>query len=366
MKFSCTKSSILKDLSNSLEFTSQRNSLSILSNVLLKTHDDSLEIEATDQKVGFHADIAVKTIEAGSTTVFCDRFLDIIKNLPEGEIIFEVMEDVMRITQEGQRIDISLRVIPSESFPELENLDDSFFFKVPQRAFTEMIDQTINSISDEETKYYMSGVFFEKNDNKLIMVGTDGKRLSCIERCFDCELKDFNSVIIPPKFLNQIKKMGTGEGTFELGVSESTIFAKFDNKCIYSGLIKGDFPNYRKVIPTALPKQAIQKVSDVLDALKRVSVLVEGKAHRIILEVNDGKMIISSEGNDVGRAVELIDSEYSGEPCRFALNYSYLITPLKVMTTDKFSFNFSEPMRAVVIKPEPESDYLHVVMPMQA
>lgn len=365
MKFACQKNTLLKEIVLALDFTSQRNTLSIVSNVLLETYGDSLVIKATDQKVGFTTSIPVQTIEEGSTTVFCDKFLGILRTLPDENILFEEMGDKLFIHPEKKSIDFELRTISADKYPALETAVDHAYFNIGQKDLFDMIDQTIFAISDDETRYFMNGVYLEQESDGLVMVATDGRRLSFINRKFDQPIPPFSPVIIPAKFLTLLKKAGSGEGEISISVNESVIFAKFGNEVMYSTLIKGQFPNYRRVIPATQSNTCKLSIAEMNEALKRVSLLVENKAKRIYLDIEAGGITISSEESDFGQAKEIIHCDYSGDACRLAMNYSYLVSPLRVMEGDTCAICFTESNKAVTVKPDPEKDYFHIIMPMQ-
>ena len=363
MKFACQKSSILKEIVLALDFTSQRNTLSVVSNVYLETKDNLLYIKATDQKVGLKSVIPVETIEEGATTVFCDKFLGILRSLPEETIIFEEINDKLFIQVENKAISFELRTISVDKYPALEDSDNLEFFSLSQKDLLAMIDQTIFAISDDETRYFMNGVYLEQSDGELVMVGTDGKRLSYIERKFEQELPQFNPIIIPTKFLSLLKKGGSQEGEVELSITETIIFARLGHQVMYSSLIKGQFPNYKRVIPGSQTFECKLEINPLNEALKRVSLLVENKAKRIYLELEEGLITISSEESDFGQAKEVIPCDYSGDAMRLAMNYTFLVSPLRVMEGEHLSLSFTDANRAVTLRPEPQRDYFHIIMP---
>ena len=196
MKFVCQKNAILKELSNALDFTSQRNTLAVYANVCLVLEDNNLTIKATDQKMSYVSEMTVEGLENGSTTVVCDKFLNIIKNLPESNILFEDSDDKIKIKPEGTSIEFKLRTIEASAFPSL-SFGDEGYFKVSQKDFTDMINQVIFAVSDDESKYAMNGALLEKDGNGLVMVGTDGRRLSYINRQISGEIPDFPKATIP-------------------------------------------------------------------------------------------------------------------------------------------------------------------------
>ncbi len=365
MKFVCNKNTLLKEIILALDFTSQRNSLSIVSNVLLENYSDKLIIKATDQKVGFTSEIAVQTEEPGSTTVYCDKLLGILRALPDGDVSFEERDMKLSIRPINQTIDFQLRTIEADKFPQLQTIEDDKYFSLSQKDYFEMIDQTIFAISEDETRYFMNGVFMEHEADELTMVATDGRRLSLIKRKFMDPISQFPSAIIPTKFLSLLKKIGTGEGNFKLAVTEAVIFAQFENHCLYSTLVNGQFPNYKRVIPDSHLFSCTFEISKMLEALKRVSLFVENKSKRLLLDIEPTGIMLSSEENDQGAAKEIIPCEYAGDSCKLALNYTYLLSPLRVMEGDSCIMEFSGPSKAMKISPYPPKDYFHIIMPMQ-
>ncbi len=367
MKFSCERDILIKEISIAQEIISSRNTLSILSNVYLKTEDDNLTVKATDLKVSFETSIPVKTEDPGTTTVFCDRFLSILRALPPGEVEFE-MEDSLMLTIRPlfKKIDFHLKSIHPEKYPEIQEAVQENSFEFPQRDIKDMIAATIFAISNDEARYFMNGVYLEKVDDKLIMVASDGRRLSHIGKAIDPDLADIKGIIIPPKILNILRKLLPGEGNLSIGITDKYVFFCYGNYRLSSSLIEGQFPNYHRVIPEQQERKLIVQKDLLENALKRVSLLVEQKSRRIYLRISENNLTVSSEESEIGTAAEEIPCEYTGPEDTIALNYIYLTEPLREMKEDTVSLEFTETNKAVTMKPVPETDYLHVVMPMQA
>jgi DNA polymerase-3 subunit beta len=365
MKFTCNKDTILKEIALALDFTTSKNALSILSHVALETKNNQLIIKATDQKMGFKSIIEVETVNEGQTCVYCDKLLGILRNMPDDTIVFEEKNGNMRVSHIKKAIDFDLRTVKGDKFPELQESVDFNFFSLPQKDFFDMVDQTIFAISDDEIRFFMNGIFMEQDPNGLVMVATDGKRLSYINRKLENPVPSFTPVIIPAPFLNILKKVNTNEGSIELALGEAIIFVKLENQIMYSNLIKGQFPNYRRVIPASQSNTCKFAIKDMNEALKRVSLLVENKAKRIFIDIEQNKITVSSEESEFGQAQEVINADYSGGNYHLALNYSYLVSPLKIMDGETCALCFTEPNKAVTVRPEPELDYFHIIMPMQ-
>jgi DNA polymerase III subunit beta len=365
MKFICDKNTLAREIAVAQEIISSRNVLSILSNVLLEADNNTLTIKATDLKVGFETHIPVDVSESGSTTVFCDKFLGILRSLPDGEVEFEQQDSRLIIRPTTKKIDFQLKSIASDKYPELQSISEDQYFSMPQKDIIEMITQTVFAVSDDETRYFMNGVYFEKQDTSLVMVATDGRRLSYIRKEVSGTISDFSPVIIPPKVLGLVKKLSSGEGEVKIAVSEKYIFVRFDNQHIFSNLIDGQFPNYNRVIPEQQPHTIRLDKKPLLEALRRVSLLVEQKSRRIYLTVNEDIILLKSEESEIGSAKEEIPCDYKGSETSIALNYLYLEEPLKVIEEEKISILFSDESKAITVVSEPQKEYLHIVMPMQ-
>lgn len=365
MKFTCNKHSILDEISIAQEIISSRNALSVLSNVFLEADNNTLLIKATDLKVSFESRIPVDVKRPGSTTVFSDKFLGILRALPDGDVEFEQVENTFVIKPVFGSIDFKLKSIASDKFPELQEISGSNYFNIAQKDLIEMIGQTSFAVSDDETRYFMNGVYLEHQDKDLVMVATDGRRLSLIRKTFADLDFSFSPVIIPPKILHLVKKLCSGEGVVAMAVSDKHIYFDFDNQKLSSNLIEGQFPNYNRVIPEKQDNRVIVEKEKLVEALKRVSLLVEQRSRRIYFSVQKDNIVLSSEESEIGVAREELPCKYDGPETVIALNYVYLSDPLKVIEDAKLVVEFSEANKAISLIPSEESGYVHIIMPMQ-
>jgi DNA polymerase-3 subunit beta len=364
MKFTCERSVLLKEIAIAQEIIASKNVISILSNIYIEAENNVLYIKATDIKVNFETQVPITVLEAGSTTVFGEKFLSILNAIPEGEMEFEQRDAKIHIKPSQKSIRFQLKSIASEKFPEF-SVSSAPFFDIPIKEFKEMVSQTVFAVSDDETRYFMNGVFLEKEGEKIIMVATDGRRLAFISKTVGSDIKDFTGVIVPPKILNIIMRRAGDEGLISISVTDKTIFIRFGSYNLSSVLIEGQFPNYRKVIPENQNFSLSVNRGELLDALRRVSLMVEQKSHRIYLGVKPGSMSVYSEESDIGTAKEDIPCAYDGEEVSIALNYRYIEEPCKAIGDEEISIRFTEQTKAITILPVPERDFFHIVMPMQ-
>ena len=364
MKFTCERSVLLKEVAIANEIIASKNAISILSNIYLEAKDNGLTIKATDMKVNFETKVPVEVIEEGSITVYGDKFYGILNSIPDGEIEFDQKDSKINIKTAVKRAKFQLKSIAADKFPEFTAVGKEFF-EIPIRDLKEMIEETIFAVSDDETRYFMNGVFFEKAEGKFVMVATDGRRLAFINKTAGAGVQDFSGIIIPPKILNTVMRRAGDEGMAGICVTDKTIFIQFGSYRLSSVLIEGQFPNYRRVIPETQTRSFTVKRLEMLDALKRVSLLVEQKSHRVYLGLSPGALSVYCEENDIGNAREEIPCKYDGEELSIALNYRYLEEPFKVMPVEDISILFTEPNKTITIMPVPEKDFFHIVMPMQ-
>jgi DNA polymerase-3 subunit beta len=363
MRFTFERSILLKEISMANEIIASKNAISILSNIYFEAKDGSLTIKATDRSVNFETKVPVTVLEDGSVTVYGEKFFGRINSVPEGEIEFEQVDNKINIKTAVKKAKFQLKSIASEKFPEF-SASGKEHFEIPVKDLKDMIGQTIFAISDDETRYFMNGVYFEKADNKLVMVATDGRRLAFINKNVS-GISDFPGIIIPPKILNVVLKRAGDEGMAGISITDKMIFIQFGSYKLSSILIEGQFPNYRRVIPESQTKRFTVNRNEMLDALKRVSLLVEQKSHRLYLNLSSGAVSIYCEESDIGNAREEIPCKYDGEEVTIALNYRYLEEPFKVMNAEEISVLFSDPNKTITILPVPEKDFFHIVMPMQ-
>ena len=362
MRFTFDRDAMIKEVAIAQEIITNKSPISILSNILLIAQNNILTIKASDTSVNFISTIPVEIQEEGTTTIYCDKFMAILSSSPSGEIEF-IQEDIkVTIKPLTKRRNFQLKSIASEKFPDFSSSNDLPFFEVPAKELKQMIKQTIFSVSQDPNRYFMTGVYFHKKEEELVMVSTDAKRLSYIQKSM--ELPDFSGSIVPVKILNCILKNASEEGNISLAIIDKMIFAKFSNYEFSSKLLDGQFPNYQKVIPEHQNFSFTVNKNDLDSALKSVGIMLEKKVNRIIFKIDSENLTIYSPESEIGTADEIIPCRYAGEEVQIALNYNYLIDPIKSISSDELTFEFTEPLKAITLRPEPAEDYFHIIMPM--
>ncbi len=364
MRFYCDKNLLMKEILIAQEVVSNRSTISILSNVMMEVKEGKLIIRATDTKTAFESILPVNVESEGITTVNSEKFLGSLKNLPDGDVLFNMTDDSrFHIRPEKKSINYQLKTMKSENYPWVQWETEGLAFSIGQKEILEMINQTIFSVSDDDARYFMTGVLFEYKEGTFRLVATDGRRLSIAKIDMDIS-RDFTA-IIPTKPLNLIRKLASGQGVLNIGIGEKSLVFSFDNQKIYSNFIDGQFPNYLRVIPESQAYTAKIKKEDLMDAIRRVSLMADQKAQRVFLTLADNNALIASDESELGLAREEIPVEYEGPQTVIALNYHYIQDPVRVCTENTIIMQFTDPRRAVTLKTDPEKNYFHIIMPMQ-
>jgi len=366
MKLTCSRDEILREIATAQEVISSKNSLSVLSNVLLTAGRGELKLQATDLKVGFETSLPVEVQQEGTTTAFCDKLLNILRSLPEGDVELEQSDATMlRIRPLSKKVDFQLRCIPSDKYPELARAPENLYFDFPQKDFIEMVSRTLFAVSDDETRYFMNGIYLEKKDGNLVMVATDGRRLAHISRKIPLRVDALKGVILPPKILTIVRKLASGEGTLSLALTDKNVFVRVGATHLSSNLIDGQFPDYRRVIPDNQKHKAVVEKKALEDALRRVSLLVEQKSRKVVLTLAEGTLTVVSKESELGVATEELPCEYDGPQMSLAVNCVYMSEPLREIGAEKISLEFSDVNKAITLRPLPDEGYTNIIMPMQ-
>ena len=363
MKFVFDKEILVNEISVAQKIIATKNNATVLSNVYLEALDDVLMIKAADTSGTFQTKIPVETVEKGSAIVFCDKFMNILASIPDGEAEFSLQEKDAVVKSLMTKLKYKLKCMSTDKYPDFVSVDEKSSFSVPAKDFKEMVKKTSFAVSVDTVRYFMTGVFFEKKDNKLVLVATDGRRLSFSAKEVP-DLGDFTSVIVPAKVLNIVIGELSDEGSVDIAIAEKTIFFKYRN-CIFStNLIDGPFPNYSRVIPASHTGEFIISKKEIDKALKHISVMTD-KVQKILLSVNSDVCSVSSVSEYYGEAKEEIECQYTGEEFTFAINCKYLADFLKVALDEDIIFEFTDELKAVVLKQKSSEDDIYIIMPMQ-
>lgn len=369
MIFTAPKEKLERFISIAQSIVSSKPQINILTNILLETEGDSVKVLSTDLNVGIRTAFEASVERPGAITVSGSKFLGIIRELPSGNIRFEVTDsNDIKIQSDNTQLKarFTLKGIPKESYPPMPSPEDSNKrFSMPQTVLRDMIKKTIFSISYENSREYLRGIYFESEGDRLRLVSTDGRRLSFIERQIDLP-GDLNlNLIVPQKVLTELVKYLSDEGEIDIFFSENKIFFSFNNVLFESNLIDGSFPNYNQVIPKKQEKTARLSRSVFLNALKRSLQLVEDKFNQLRMDFSEGHVVLSINNSDQGSYREDLAIDYHGENIEIAFNHKFLLEYVKEIQSEDIIIEMTTPLSPVSFLIDEDAKYTYIVMPMK-
>ena len=366
MKIISSKDSLLKGIQIVQSAVSSKNTLPILSHLLIEAHKKTITLTATDLEVGISMKIDGEIQEEGSITVPAKKFSEIVKELPGDEPIQIAIKKGQSIHIEAGKSYFRLNGLLREDFPQLPNLSQaktSDLVKIPQKTLKMMIKLTSFAMSHDETRYVLNGILFSFKDKSLKLAATDGRRLAVVEKEIPGVGSFKKEAIIPMKTIHEINKNLNEDGEVIFYFKENQLQISLNEVNITSRLIEGEYPNYEQVIPKKTKESLNLNTQEFLQAARRVGLLTNQESQSIKLNVIKDKVILTKNTADLGEAREELDTEYKGSELTIGFNPNFLIDVLKNVDDPKVQFSFIDPEKPAVIKSG--NDYTYIVLPMQ-
>lgn len=366
MKFDIQQKEFLRGLVLAQGIAERRSTMPILSNVLLIANEnEALICRATDLYTAVSCRLESKIDEGGGLAVGAKALFEIVKNLPS--------EDISAKKTDSNHIELvsgpaRFRVVglPEGDYPEIPTAPGDGFHKIPIPILLSLINRTLFSVSQDETRQHLSGVLVESNKDVIRMVSTDGHRLSKAEEEVEGGWPLEESILIPRKGLQELKRMLEGvEGDCELIVRDGVLFAQQGSVTLSVRLIDSRFPPYEKVIPATSEKKLVVDRLQLMDALKRVSLMSEDRNKGIRVLLSSDKLSIETDSPEVGDAREDIEVDYDGGSLRIGFNAGYLVDALARIDGDEVFVEFNEELDPCVLRPVESENFLGVVMPLR-
>lgn len=362
------KKDLLNLIGKTLNIVEKRNTMPVLTNILLEVGPSFLKVFATDLEVSLTDQVECKVHKEGKVAVSAKSLFDICKELGEGKIHLTKKENNWLEIKQGKYLS-KIVGISAEEYPVFPTFSGKGFFQIPGSDLREMIDKTIYSVSNDETRYHLNGVYFEQQgQGGYRMVATDGHRLSLIQKNLSANqlITSGNGVIIPRKGLNEIRKiLDAVEGPFEVAIEGSQMILRSANTVLMIRLIEGKYPNYSQFIPQQLKKKITIDREAFLGCLKRVSLLANQKSKAITLSLTNGKMEITSNNPELGDAKEEIEVDYDGQEVKIGFNAKYIQEVLGAIQDTSVDFEINDQLSPGLLRPHNDKSYTCVVMPMR-
>lgn len=371
MNFTVEKEVFLRGLGRVQGIVEKRNTIPILSNVLIEGINGEIYLTATDLEVGMKSSYPAVIKTPGKITVSAKKLYEIIKELPDKEISFTAKDNCWIEIRCGKSI-FNIVGLAADEFPYFPNPEDKNFVKINSSQLKDMIEKTFFSMSTDESKYNLNGIFFKsiEDNNKIFlrMVATDGHRLALVQRETNLNQIDQlqKGVIFPRKGLYELKKIADEENVnIQLGFLDNNAVIIKDKTTIVMRLVDGEFPEYNRVIPKNNELKACLSQNTFLHALRRMSILSSEKSRGVKITLKKNFMEVSSSNPELGDSREEIEIDYDGPEVSIGFNAKYLIDILQAQQSEKVSLLIKDNMSPGLIKTDEDTEFLAVVMPMR-
>ena len=371
MRVTLERSALLKSLSHVHRVVERRNTIPILSNVLLRGTDDALELKATDLDVEVIETVPAEIGQGGGTTVAAHMLYDIVRKLPEGaQVSIETRNEDGTLQLHAGRSRFALQALPEADFPNLNVGEFPNRFTLPAADLKRLIDKTQFAISTEETRYYLNGIYLhtltEGGREILRAVATDGHRLAQVEMPVPEGASGMPGVIVPRKAVAEVLRLLDDiGGSVDVEVSDSKIRFTFTGLVLTSKLIDGAFPDYARVIPRANDKRLLVQRGEFTEAVDRVSTVSSERGRAVKLSLAEGRMVLTVTNPDSGSATEELPVDYAAPPLDIGFNSRYLLDIAAQLEGDMALFRLSDPGSPTLVQDKDGEGALYVLMPMR-
>jgi DNA polymerase-3 subunit beta len=371
MKATLERTALLKALGHVHRIVERRNTIPILSNVLIEVRERQLTLKATDLDLEATETAPADVAQEGATTVAAHVLYDIVRKLPEGaQVSLEMTGETGQLLLRSGRSRFHLQSLPASDFPDLTTGDLTHRFALGASDLKKLIDNTQFAISTEETRYYLNGIFIHTLDvsgaTMLRAVATDGHRLARVELPAPAGAAGMPGVIVPRKAVSEIQKLIEdidAEVSIELSTAKARF--KFGDTVLTTKLIDGTFPDYARVIPANNDKRLVVEKAPFQAAVDRVSTISSERGRAIKLAIGDNKMTLSVNNPDSGSASEEIEVDYDSTPIEIGFNARYLLDIAQQLASDTALVKLADPGSPTIIQDRDGAAALYVLMPLR-
>jgi len=343
----------------------------VLSNILLSTHNNSLRLSATDMEVATIAHIPATIENSGSIAVSGRVLTDIVRELPEGTVTFELKERarLLVLSRESQ---IQINGVAGDEYPSLNGVNLNASNSISPEVLKAMIDGTLYACSVDETRFILNGICLEaiaerKDGTTLKMVATDGHRLAIVSRPMG-KIKIADRVIISKRGVQEIRKVldSVDSGNVSFDITNGFFVVEAPDAKIATRLIDGEYPDYTVVIPPDPGVTCKVNNRDLYHLLRRISVVLTDKTKKVEITFGPGALCVRGASSELGEAEESLEAEYDGEPQRIGLNAKYLAEALDSVNSEgKVCIDLHGEYGPAKITSEGDDTAFAIVMPMR-
>jgi DNA polymerase III subunit beta len=367
MKFTISREKLQEGLQAVTAAVPAKTTLPVLANLLVETTERGIRFSATDLDIAVSTEVSADVETPGAITIPAKKLSEIARELPPSPVKISASGE-QRVTLECGRSKFKLLGLPRDEFPTFPSVRFNESWRVKSGELQKLISHTAFAVSTEESRPILNGVLWELREERMRMVATNGHRLAKMELPVDGSTAPPGDLIVPPKALEQIRRLFPAEEELEIARGDNHLGFRSPFTSVFTRLVEGPYPNYEQVIPKDNDRYALADKAALTQALKRMSVIASDQTHRIRLSFNTGMLKFSVTTPDLGEASDELPVNYTGDQLDIGFNATYLLEILRYMPTEQVRLTFKAPERAATIEPEGWDDpakYLCLVMPLR-
>ncbi len=367
MKFTITREKLHEGLQDVAASVPTKTTLPVLANILVEASKDGLRLSGTDLDISVSTTIPASVDQEGATTLPARKLVEIVRELPNAAIRVSSSGE-QRATIECGKSKFKLLGLSRDEFPAFPTVKFEGGWKVAAKELQKLIGHVAFAASTEESRPILNGVLWELRADRMRMVATNGHRLARMDVPTSGQGGGQADLIIPPKALEQIRKLFDSEDEIEIGKSDNHLGFRSTTTQIYTRLIEGPYPNYEQVIPRENDKSLTVDKAALAAALRRMSIVASDQTHRIRMAFTNGACKMSVQTPDLGEAQEELAIAYEGDSLEIGFNAAYMLEILKYMPTDEVRMTFKAPERAATCEPvgwDDPASFMTLVMPLR-
>ncbi len=366
MKFTITREQFQEGLQAVAGSVPTKTTLPVLSNILVEATHDGVRLSGTDLDIAVSTTVPASVDQEGSITVPARKLAEIVRELPNASIRITASGE-QRVTIECGRSKFRLLGLPKDEFPAFPAVKFDGGWKATAGNLQKLITHVAFAASTEESRPILNGVLWELRPDRMRMVATNGHRLARMDVPTATAGGAQADLIVPPKALEQIRKLFSAEDEIEVARSENHLGFRSPTTQVFTRLIEGPYPNYEQVIPRENDKVMTADKGAITSALRRMSIVASDQTHRIRMAFANGSCKLSVQTPDLGEAQEEVTVTYEGDALEIGFNAAYMLEVLKYIPTDEVRMTFKAPERAATCEPvgwDDPASFLALVMPL--
>ncbi|WP_461481122.1 DNA polymerase III subunit beta [Porticoccus sp.] len=365
MKFSVSREDFLKPLQLVVGVVERRQTLPILSNVLISLRDGRLALTGTDLEVEIIGQLSLeKFSDEGEITVPARKLMDICRSLPEGSAL-TLAEDGGRMLVTSGRSRFTLSTLPANEFPSVDGGPGNCEFSIEQSAFKQLLDSTAFAMAQQDVRYYLNGMLLEVGDGRVRAVSTDGHRLAMKDASLPMLQDAVSQAIVPRKAVIELSRLLGGEEDVAVVLGNNHIRVTTPEFRFTSKLVDGAYPDYERVLPKGGDKQLVSNREELRHAFSRTSILSNEKYRGVRLQLGDGLLTMTANNPEQEEAREEVVVNYNAGELEVGFNVSYIIDVLNVLRGQDVRFILSDANSSALMQDPADESAVYVVMPMR-